>query len=147
MRDAQSAHGQSDGYAARPPARRSELIDRFVKHVRVSNILDWGALCAPQAVSSLEQATPIPVRADFAWAGSTRSQCFYIGAYYTHTDFGGFINLPVHITELRAVYAATHPAAKLGRSPTAVAAGEVAAVGAETDQLRITIVASVMRAW
>ena len=52
-------------------------------------------LCGAQASASLGQATPIPLRADFAWAGSTMSQSFSMGATQTQADFGGFINLPI----------------------------------------------------
>jgi RHS repeat-associated protein len=52
-------------------------------------------LCGAQSVAALGQAIPIPLRADFAWAGSTMTQTFSMGATHTQADFGGFINLPV----------------------------------------------------
>jgi RHS repeat-associated protein len=51
-------------------------------------------LCGAKPVASFGQTTPIPLRADFSWAGSTTTQSFLMGATQTQADFGGFINLP-----------------------------------------------------
>jgi hypothetical protein len=52
-------------------------------------------LCGGQSVASFGQATPITLRGDFAWAGSTMSQSYSMGATYTQVDLAGSIHLPL----------------------------------------------------
>jgi hypothetical protein len=62
---------------------------------RGSPTLGRPGLCDAQPSCALGQATPIPLRADFAWAGSTTTQSFTMGGNFKQADFSGFIDLPL----------------------------------------------------